>query len=135
MKRIVVVASIVSGLLQPSLVAATRPQKRSTTTASVRRTTVRRKPAPPPVDPTLGDNIDGDDLTIRRAAVAALGGFAGSVVVVDPNTGRVLTMVNQKLALRTGFIPCSTVKLITSLAALSDNLITKNTSIYTSRYV
>jgi cell division protein FtsI/penicillin-binding protein 2 len=87
------------------------------------------------VDPTLGDNVDGDDLTIRRAAVSALGGYAGSVVVANPANGRILTMVNQKLALRTGFIPCSTVKLVTSLAALTENLVTRNTSLYISRYV
>ncbi|HTS63208.1 MAG TPA: penicillin-binding transpeptidase domain-containing protein [Candidatus Acidoferrales bacterium] len=89
----------------------------------------------PSVDPTIGDNIDGDDLTIRRAAVTALGGYAGSVVVVDPASGRILTMVNQKLALQTGFIPCSTIKLVTSLAALTENVVSKNTSVYISRYV
>src|SRR5207244_12949406 len=57
------------------------------------------------------------------------------VVVVDPATGRVLTMVNQKLALATGFIPCSTIKLVTSLAALTDNVVSKDTTVYTSRYV
>ena len=132
MKRFVVIPFAVLTLLRLVSVAATPQHKK--TTASYRKAPVRRK-APPPVDPTLGDNIDGDDLTVRRAAVAALGGFAGSVVVVDPNTGRVLTMVNQKLALRTGFIPCSTVKLVTSLAALTEMIISKNTSIYTSRYV
>src|SRR4051794_4882268 len=130
MKRFVVIPFVVLSLWQLVSLAATPTQKK----APVRKYAPKRK-APPPVDPTLGDNIDGDDLTIRRAAVSALGGFAGSVVVVDPNTGRILTIVNQKLALRTGFIPCSTVKLVTSLAALSDNLISKNTSIYTSRYV
>ena len=131
MKRFVVVPFAAIALLQLASVAATVPQKKS---VPVKRTAVKRK-APPPVDPTLGDNIDGDDLTIRRAAVAALGGYAGSVVVVDPNNGRILTMVNQKLALTQGFIPCSTVKLVTSLAALTENIVSKNTSIYTSRYV
>src|ERR1035438_4779521 len=51
----------------------------------------------PGVDPTIGDNVDGDDLVVRRAAVAALGTFAGSVVVVDPTNGRILSMVNQSL--------------------------------------
>ena len=88
----------------------------------------------PGVDPTLGDLIEGDDLTIRRAAVAALGSFAGSVVVADPTNGRVLSIVNQKLALKTGFVPCSTVKLVTALAALTEGLVSKNTTIYTSRY-
>jgi penicillin-binding protein 2 len=89
----------------------------------------------PGVDPTLGDNVDGDDLTVRRAAVTALGTFAGSVVVVDPANGRILSMVNQKLALTTGFVPCSTIKLVTSLAALTEGLISKNTNIYISRRV
>src|ERR1043166_5100141 len=88
----------------------------------------------PAVDPTVGDNVDGDDLTIRRAAVGALGGYAGSVVVVDPASGRILTMVNQKLALQTGFIPCSTVKLVTSLASLTENVVTRETPVHASRY-
>jgi len=95
----------------------------------------KRRPAPPPVDPTDGDNVDGDDLMVRRAAVAALGPVKGSVVVVDANTGRVLTIVNQKLALQGGFIPCSTIKLVTSVAALSEHVIDRDTWIHTSRYV
>jgi cell division protein FtsI/penicillin-binding protein 2 len=86
------------------------------------------------VDPTEGDNVDGEDLTIRRAAVAALGPVNGSVVVVDPSNGRVLTIVNQKLGLSTGFIPCSTIKLVTSLAALTEHVVTRDAAIYTGRY-
>src|SRR6266567_869094 len=66
--------------------------------------------SPTYADSTDGDNIDGEDLDIRHAAVDALGQYNGSVVVVDPSNGRVLTMVNQKIALSTGFQPCSTVK-------------------------
>ena len=79
--------------------------------------------------------MDGDDLVIRRAAVAALGSVNGSVVVVDPNTGRILTMVNQRLALKSGFIPCSTIKLVTSLAALSERVVEPNDWIYIGRYI
>ncbi|HWC00235.1 MAG TPA: hypothetical protein VG672_26185, partial [Bryobacteraceae bacterium] len=32
-------------------------------------------------DSTVGDNPDGEDLDVRRAAVAALGSYNGSVVV------------------------------------------------------
>src|SRR5215831_19495562 len=134
MKRFAAVPLAALSLLQLVSLAATTQQKKALP-ATKKKTTVVRRHVRPPVDPTLGDNIDGDDLMVRRAAVSALGGFAGSVVVVDPNTGRILTMVNQKLALKTGFIPCSTVKLITSLAALSDNIVNKNTLINTSRYV
>jgi cell division protein FtsI/penicillin-binding protein 2 len=95
----------------------------------------KRRPVPPPVDPTEGDNVDGDDLMVRRAAVAALGAVKGSVVVVDADTGRVLSIVNQKLALQDGFIPCSTIKLVTSVAALSEHLIDRDSVIRISRYV
>ena len=49
-------------------------------------------------DSTVGDSVDGEDLVVRRAAVEALGPYNGTVVVADPNTGRLLTIVNQKLA-------------------------------------
>jgi penicillin-binding protein 2 len=100
----------------------------------VRKRKPKYKPAPP-VDPTEGDNVDGEDLEIRRAAVDALGTLNGSVVVVDPTTGRVLTMVNQKLALKPGFTPCSTIKLVTSLAALSEHVVSRETFIPTGRRV
>src|ERR1019366_7102757 len=70
-----------------------------------------------------------------RAAVAALGTFAGSVVVVDPTSGRILSMVNQRVALKTGFVPCSTIKLVTALAPLTEGVVRKNPPIYPSRYV
>lgn len=105
--------------------------------AASRRSSARKAKVPkmPLVDPTEGDNIDGDDLTVRRAAVTALGGMNGSVVVVEPATGRILTMVNQKLALKSGFTPCSTIKVVTSLAALSERIIERDTYRFTSRRV
>src|SRR2546426_1045979 len=63
-------------------------------------------------DSTAGDLVDGEDLVVRRAAVQALGPFNGTVVVADPSTGRILTIVNQKLAYKSGFQPCSTIKLV-----------------------
>jgi penicillin-binding protein 2 len=74
-------------------------------------------------DSTQGDWVDGEDLTIRRAAVEALGAFNGSVVVVDPSTGRILSMLNQRVALGGGFQPCSTVKVPVALAALSEKAV------------
>ncbi len=84
-------------------------------------------------DSTVGDSVDGEDLVVRRAAVQALGPYNGTVVVVDPSNGRVLTMVNQKLALSGGFQPCSTIKLVTAVAGLSEGVITPETSIRLSR--
>jgi cell division protein FtsI/penicillin-binding protein 2 len=59
--------------------------------------------------------------------VDALGPYNGTVAVVDPYTGRVLTLVNQKLALKSGFQPCSTIKVVAALAALSEGIIDRNT--------
>ena len=74
-------------------------------------------------DSTEGDRVDGEDLTVRRAAVEALGNYNGSVVAVDPGTGRILTMVNQRIALGEGFQPCSTIKVAVALAGLSEKVI------------
>ena len=78
-------------------------------------------------DSTVGDNVDGEDLVVRRAAVDALGPRNGTILVVDPQTGRVLTMVNQKVALKSGFQPCSTIKILCALAGLSEAIIERNT--------
>ena len=130
MKPLLIVSLLFAGVLESANTVAT-PARKGARPAVARK----RRPAPPPVDPTEGDNVDGDDLMVRRAAVAALGPVKGSVVVVDANTGRVLTIVNQKLALQGGFIPCSTIKLVTSVAALSEHVIDRDTWIHTSRYV
>ncbi len=80
-------------------------------------------------DVTDGDVTAGEDPVVRDAAIQALGGMNGTVVAIEPTSGRVLAMVNQKLALSSGAQPCSTIKLSVALAALSENVITKDTEI------
>jgi membrane carboxypeptidase/penicillin-binding protein len=108
-----------------------------TTTAAKRRIRKYYNPWDEPTykDSTEGDSVDGEDLEVRRAAVEALGPYNGSIVVVDPNTGRILTMVNQRLALGGGFQPCSTIKVSVALAALHEGIVKQNTLVrLTSRY-
>ncbi len=69
------------------------------------------------------DDLSGEDPEIRRVAVNALGRHAGTVVVMNPQTGRVYSIVNQQWALREGFKPCSTIKLVTSVAGLNEDVI------------
>jgi penicillin-binding protein 2 len=69
------------------------------------------------------DDLTGEDPEVRRVAVNALGNHAGTVVVMDPITGRVYSVVNQEWALHRGFKPCSTIKLVTGVAGLSENAI------------
>jgi cell division protein FtsI/penicillin-binding protein 2 len=84
-------------------------------------------------DPAAEDNPVGDDPAVRQAALAALGNWNGSMVVVNPNNGRVLSIVNQKLALSSGFTPCSTFKPVVALAALREGIITPKTELYVGR--
>jgi penicillin-binding protein 2 len=69
------------------------------------------------------DDVAGEDPEIRRIAVNALGNHAGTVVVMDPQTGRIYSIVNQQWTLHEGFKPCSTIKLVTGLAGLNEKVI------------
>ena len=103
-----------------------------------RRRRIRRRWSPWLVssydrDPGAGDITEGDDAGVRQAAIRALGNLNGSIVVVDPNDGRILTIVNQKLAFSGAFRPCSTFKPIVALAALNEGIITPQTKLYVGR--
>jgi cell division protein FtsI/penicillin-binding protein 2 len=78
---------------------------------------------------TGGDITEGEDSVVRQAAIDALGNMNGTVVAIEPTSGRVLAMVNQKLALSSGAQPCSTIKLSVALAALSEGLVSKETEV------
>jgi penicillin-binding protein 2 len=78
-------------------------------------------------DPAAGDVTAGEDPIVRGAAISALGNINGTVVAIDPSDGRILAMVNQKLALSSGAQPCSTIKVSVALAALSEGIVTKDT--------
>ncbi len=77
----------------------------------------------------LNDDTVGEDLTVRQAAIDALGGKAGTVVVMDATNGRVYSIVNQKMAISSPVKPCSTVKPIVSVAALQENVFDPNTEV------
>ena len=64
-----------------------------------------------------------------QVAVDALGHENGSVLAMDPSTGRILTIVNQKMAFSSGFEPCSTIKPVIALAGLQEGVITRDTMI------
>jgi penicillin-binding protein 2 len=68
------------------------------------------------------DDLESEDPFVRQTALAALGGRAGTVVVMDPNNGRVLSIVNQRMAIGTAIKPCSTFKPVVALAALHEHL-------------
>ena len=134
-------------MLTPAFSAATATKKKTaavtpkkaaaptkTASAPAKKTAVRRARwspwnVPTYADSAAGDNPDGEDRDVRQAALDALGKLNGSVVVTDAETGRVLTIVNQKLAYNAGFQPCSAFKVVVGLAGLTEGLIDKDTPI------
>src|SRR3984893_6305560 len=87
----------------------------------------------PLVDSTEGDVATFDDPVVRQAAIRALGRYYGSVVAIDSTNGRILTIVNQKLAFSAGFKPCSTIKPIVAVAALQEGFVRRETKIRVGR--
>ncbi|MGH9945749.1 MAG: penicillin-binding transpeptidase domain-containing protein [Pyrinomonadaceae bacterium] len=77
----------------------------------------------------IKDQTEGEDLRIREAAVEASGDRAGTVVVMESQTGKIVTMVNQDWAIRNSFKPCSTIKLVTGVAGVNENVITDDGAI------
>jgi cell division protein FtsI/penicillin-binding protein 2 len=51
------------------------------------------------------------------------------VVIVDASSGRILSIVNQQVALGSAFQPCSTIKVSVALAALSEKIIQPETKL------
>ncbi len=117
-------------------------RRSATTKAALTRTRVRRRSrryyehfytSSYAEDLTTGDLTAGEDPVVRQAALEALGNMNGTVVAIDPNSGRILAMVNQKLALSEGAQPCSTIKVAVALAALSEHVIDKDTEVRLGR--
>lgn len=116
------------------VVTVPMPAARSAGRASLRRTRVSRfRGVPTFANSTLEDIATFDDPVVRAAVVEALGRYNGAVVAVDPNTGRILTVVNQKVAFGDGYIPCSTIKPTIALAALEESVITRDTMLKVGR--
>ncbi len=82
---------------------------------------------------TAGDITAGEDPVVRAAAIDALGNMNGTVVAIDPDSGRILAMVNQKLALSEGAQPCSTFKIAVGLAGIQEGLVTKDSDLLLGR--
>jgi penicillin-binding protein 2 len=120
----------IAGSSPTAAVAAAAP--RATRTTHATHATVRnssRYGVPTFTDSEKGDVATYDDPIVRKAAVDALGRYNGSVVAIDPATGRILTIVNQNLAFSAGFIPCSTIKPVIAVAALQEGVVTRDTMI------
>lgn len=118
-------------IMLSALCVAPLPAAPGATAANTTHKTVRGVPT---FANSTGDDMTGfDDPVVRAALVEGLGRYNGAVVAVNPNTGRILAVVNQKIAFGEGYIPCSTIKPTIALAALEENVITRDTMLRVSR--
>jgi penicillin-binding protein 2 len=113
--------------------AAPRPRAQKSRAAKPASKHRLRLPFTSSADPGKEDIAGYDDPMIRQVALDALGREKGSVVAVDPSNGRILTIVNQKMAFGSGFEPCSTIKPFIALAGLSEGVINRDTMIEVKR--
>jgi penicillin-binding protein 2 len=128
------VAAVPAGYAKSPVIAHKRASKSISVVKpkkikAVRAVRVSRFGVPTFADSAKDDLATFDDPIVRQAAMEGLGRYNGSVVAVDPNTGRVLSIVNQKLAFSSGFIPCSTIKPVIAVAALEESVITRDSMI------
>ena len=69
---------------------------------------------------------DSLDARLQEAAINALGDRGGTVIVMDPQTGRIRALVNPRVALEDSFRPGSTIKPFTTLAALRTGILAED---------
>ncbi len=102
--------------------------------AQARRIAFERGLRSETVENIAHDNIEGEDLEVRAAAVNALGNHAGTILVMEAQTGKVLSIVNQDWAIRHSFKPCSTIKLVTAVAGINEKVINSDGRINERRF-
>ncbi len=107
----------VAGALAASCVLAASSE------AAVRKasSTTRRVSVPSVI---LPPGASAQDQAVAEAAQRALGRRAGSVVALDPRTGRVIALVNPTYGLFNAYQPCSVFKVVVAIAGLSEGIIT-----------
>ncbi len=127
-------AKAVLSIVLSALCIAPLPAAPGATPAAAKKKSYASRYGVPTFANSSGDDVTKfDDPVVREALVEGLGKYNGAVVAVNPNTGRILSVVNQKIAFGEGYIPCSTIKPTIALAALEENVITRDTMLKVGR--
>jgi cell division protein FtsI/penicillin-binding protein 2 len=112
-------------LLPFSSHAAGVASKRGRSRAAVRRHVTTPVPSLAPVIVPLA--ASAQDLEVSEACRRGLTGVRGSVVAMDPHTGRVIAILNPELGVARAYQPCSVFKIVVAIAGLSERIITPET--------
>ena len=68
------------------------------------------------------------DVAIAEACRHGLGSTAGAVLALEPQTGRVIALVNPTYGLFNAYQPCSVFKIVVAIAGLTEGVITPETT-------
>jgi penicillin-binding protein 2 len=101
--------------------AATRRKRRAKTPSVPTRRAVYRPAAPPSL--VVPVSASAQDLAVGEACRRGLGNVRGSVIAMDPYSGRVITVVNPTLAVESAYQPCSVFKVVVAIAGLTEGVI------------
>lgn len=104
------------------VLAAPAPAQTALRAKSLSRARPARWSALLPPDPSERD------LLVGEACRRGLGGTQGSVVAIDPKTGRVITLINPIHGMLNAYQPCSVFKIVTGIAGLTEGVITPDTT-------
>jgi penicillin-binding protein 2 len=97
--------------------------------AAVRTASRTTKPARSSIPAVvIPPGASAQDQAVAEAARRALGRTAGSVVALDPRTGRVIALVNPTYGLFNAYQPCSVFKIVVAIAGLSEGIITPDST-------
>jgi penicillin-binding protein 2 len=114
-----------------SLFATPGAEARARKSARVKRSShISRGPAlrsffvPPLV---LSGDASPRDREVGEACLRALGKRRGSVVAMEPRTGRVIALVNPDVGFFQAYTPCSVFKIVVAIAGLTEGVITPQT--------
>ena len=86
-----------------------------------------RPPAPVVRQLLLPPAATAFDRRVGEAARRALGSANGSVVAMDPHTGRIIAVVNPAVGVERSYQPCSVFKVVVAMAGLTEGVITPGT--------
>src|SRR5688572_27798589 len=74
-------------------------------------------------DSTWAENEAGLDYRLQLVAKAALSDARGTIVVIDPQSGRIRAVVNPEMAFGESLPPGSTIKPFTTIAAMNSGVV------------
>jgi len=75
----------------------------------------------------LSGDASPRDREVGEACLRALGRRRGSIVAMEPRSGRVIALVNPEVGFFQAYTPCSVFKIVVAIGGLSEGIITPRT--------